>query len=117
MLKVYAYAKCSTCRNAIKFLDAHNVPHKTIPIRDRPPAKGELLKVLAAYDGNIRRLFNTSGGDYKAMKMKDKLPDMTEEEAIELLARNGNLVKRPFVIGNDTALVGFNEEVWRDAVL
>jgi len=117
MIKVYSYAKCGTCRKALKFLDAHDVQYKTIPIRDQPPMKRELLKMLSAYDGNIRRLFNTSGVDYKAMKLKDILPDMAKKDAIGLLAENGNLVKRPFVVGADVALVGFNEDDWRDALL
>ena len=70
--------------------------------------------MLKAYDGNTRKLFNTSGMDYKAMKLKDKLPDMSTVAAIQLLTEHGNLVKRPFVVGGDVAIVGFNEDTWRD---
>ncbi len=117
MLNVYSYAKCGTCRKALKFLDAHSVRYQTTPIRERPPTKGELKKMLDAYDGNVRKLFNTSGTDYKSMNLKDKLPDMSDADALKLLSEHGNLVKRPFVIGDDIALVGFNEEQWRDALL
>jgi Spx/MgsR family transcriptional regulator len=117
MLNVYAYTKCGTCQKATKFLDAHSIPYKTIAIREQPPTKPELTKMLGAYEGNIRKLFNTSGMDYKAMKLKDTLPDMSDKQAIELLTQHGNLVKRPFVVGGDVALVGFNEDVWREALL
>ncbi len=117
MLNVYSYAKCGTCRKAIAFLDRHDIRYKTIPIREQPPTKRELQKMLKAYDGNIRKLFNTSGMDYKAMNLKDTLPDMTTEQAIALLSEHGNLVKRPFVIGGEVAIVGFNEDAWRDALL
>lgn len=117
MLNVYSYAKCGTCRKAIAFLDRHGVSYTTIPIREQPPTKRELQKMLDAYDGNIRKLFNTSGMDYKAMKLKDTLPDMTTAQAIALLSEHGNLVKRPFVIGGRVAVVGFSEDVWRDTFL
>jgi len=116
MLKVYAYANCGTCRKAKKFLETEGIKYKEIAIRETPPAKAELKKMLRAYDGNIRKLFNTSGGDYKAMDLKTKLPAMTDDEAIGLLAEHGNLVKRPFAIGDGVALVGFNEDDWRAAL-
>jgi arsenate reductase len=65
-------------------------------------------------DGNIRKLFNTSGGDYKAMNLKDKLPGMSEKDALELLSKNGNLVKRPFVLGNGIGTVGFDDARWAE---
>ena len=116
MLKVYAYAKCGTCRKAKKFLEAEGIKHQEVPIRETPPTKTELNTMLRAYDGNVRKLFNTSGGDYKAMNLKAKLPDMGDAEAIGLLAEHGNLVKRPFAIGDGVALVGFNEDNWREAL-
>lgn len=69
--------------------------------------------MLQAQSGNLRSLFNTSGGDYKAPGMKDRLPTMSEEEAIRQLASNGNLIKRPFAIAEDVALVGFDEDTWK----
>ncbi|HEU4678180.1 MAG TPA: ArsC/Spx/MgsR family protein, partial [Terrimicrobiaceae bacterium] len=73
------------------------------------------LKAMAAAYGTLRKLFNTSGGDYKALQLGAKLPTMSEEESIRLLAGNGNLVKRPFVIGDGVKLVGFNVAEWEAA--
>ena len=83
-----------------------------IPIRETPPTIAELRTMLAAYDGEMRRLFNTSGLDYRALNLKEKLTEMSEKEALELLTKNGNLVKRPFLLDGDNglALVGFKED-------
>ena len=113
-MKVYAYKNCSTCRKAIQYLDSTKRDYDEIAIRDTPPTKAELRKMLKVYDGDIRKLFNTSGGDYKEMKLKDKLPKMSNEKAIDLLSKNGNLVKRPFVIVGNTGVVGFKLEDWKD---
>ena len=83
-----------------------------MPIRETPPSVAELEKVLANYDGDLKRLFNTAGGDYREMGMKDKLPGMSEKEALELLSKHGNLVKRPILIGKDVALAGFKVAEW-----
>jgi Spx/MgsR family transcriptional regulator len=112
MLKVYAYKNCGTCRKALQFLDSRGIQYQEIPIREQPPKKAELKKMLNDYDGDLRKLFNTSGGDYKEMGMKDKLPTLSQSEAIDLLATHGNLVKRPFVVGEDFGLVGFKPEEW-----
>lgn len=117
MLKVYEYAKCSTCVKAIKFLDAKKVTYKKLPIVDQAPTQKELkemLSVLKENGGNLRNLFNTSGVVYKEMKLSEKLPSMTEAEAIKLLSENGKLVKRPFVIGDNVHLVGFKEDQWKE---
>ena len=84
------------------------------PIRETPPKKSELQTMLKAYDGELKRLFNTSGGDYREQKLGPKLPTMSNKDAIALLAENGNLVKRPFVLGEGVALVGFSESVWQE---
>ena len=112
-MKIYTYAKCSTCRKATKWLEEKGISFKEIPIRETPPSKAELKKMLGYYDGEIRRLFNVSGMDYRSMGLKDKLPQMSEKESIELLNSNGNLVKRPFLLTGDTGLVGFKEEEWK----
>ena len=111
-LKFYAYKNCDTCRKAIKYLDEKGVGYELIPIREQPPTKAELKTMLANHDGNIRKLFNTSGGDYKELNLKEKLPNMTDAEAINLLSKNGNLVKRPFALKAKTGVVGFNVSVW-----
>jgi arsenate reductase len=117
MLTVYVYQKCSTCRDALKWLDDHGVAHQTKAIRETPPSAAELKTALKLLGGDIRKLFNTSGMDYRALGMKDKLPAMSADEAIELLSQNGNLVKRPFVIGNGLALTGFKPEIWKKNLL
>ena len=113
-LKIYAYQNCSTCRKAFKFLDACGAKYTTAPIREQPPTRAELKRMLRLCGRDVRRLFNTSGQDYKRLKMKDKLSKMGEEEVIELLANNGNLVKRPFVLTKTTGLLGFNEVEWEN---
>lgn len=115
-LKVYEYAGCDTCRKARKYLEKNGIDHRLIPIRDQPPTKAELKRALSKHDGNLKKLFNTAGGDYRAAKLGEKLPGMSVTEAIELLASNGNLVKRPFVPTSDGGLVGFREEEWDKAL-
>jgi arsenate reductase len=117
MLRIYVYLKCSTCRDALKWLDDHGVAHEVKAIRETPPTPVELKSALKLLGGDIRKLFNSSGMDYRALGMKDKLPAMSEAEAIGLLAQNGMLVKRPFVLGKDIALVGFKPETWRKTLL
>lgn len=116
MLDVYAYQKCSTCRDALKWLTTRSIPHEVRPIRETPPTVDELKTVLAGTGGDIRKLFNTSGVDYRELGMKDKLPTMSEAEALKLLSSNGNLVKRPFVLGDGKTLVGFKEAEWAQAL-
>ena len=111
-LKVYAYKNCDSCRKAKKHLDKMGLKYELIPIREQPPTKVELRAMLANYDNNIRKLFNTSGEDYKALNLKEKLINMNDEEAIKLLSGNGNLVKRPFAIAGNRGIVGFREEEW-----
>ena len=111
-LKIYEYANCGTCRKALKFLAAHKTDFVRIPIREQPPTKSELQQMLAHYHGEVRKLFNTSGRDYQAMQLKDRLSKMTVDEALDLLANNGNLVKRPFVLTQQHGLVGFKENEW-----
>ena len=114
MLKVYTYAKCSTCRKATKWLEAQGISFDEHPIRDTPPTKAELRAMHKATGGEIRKLFNTSGLAYRAMGLKSKLPDMSQAEALDLLATNGNLVKRPFALDKESGqgAVGFDESIW-----
>ncbi len=111
--KIYAYKGCDTCRKALRYLQEQNIAYTEVAIREQPPTKTELKKMLAIYGGDLRKLFNTSGLDYKALNMKEKLPKLSVDEAIDLLAGNGNLVKRPFVITEQGGVVGFKEEEWR----
>ena len=112
-LKIYTYKNCSTCRNATKFLDAQGIAYTEVPIREQPPSKAELKKMLGYLDGELKKLFNTSGVDYRALKLKDTLPTMNTAKAFDLLHSNGNLVKRPFVLAKGTGTTGFKEDVWK----
>lgn len=111
-IKVYTYANCDTCRRAVKWLRAQDLAFDEIPIRETPPTAAELRTMLAAQGGELRRLFNTSGRDYREQQLGEKLPGMTAEAALAKLAENGNLVKRPFLLAPGAALVGFDEATW-----
>lgn len=115
-LKVYEYSNCSTCKKALKFLDAKQVPYEKIPIVENPPSVDELKQMLSHVGGQIRRLFNTSGQVYREMKLGEKLPEMTETQALRLLSTNGKLVKRPFVLGKNIGAVGFQETEWKKLI-
>ena len=116
-LKVYTYANCDTCRKAVKWLRTHGLAFDERAIRETPPTPAELRTMLAAQGGELRRLFNTSGKDYREQKLGEKLPALGESAALALLAGNGNLVKRPFLLGDKVALVGFDETTWAATVL
>lgn len=114
-VKAYTYAKCSTCRDAAQWLKSRGIAFEELPIRETPPPVSELQTMLAAHGGNLKRLFNTSGRDYREGKIGDKLPGLSVDEALALLSTHGNLVKRPFVLGLGVALVGFDESAWDKA--
>jgi arsenate reductase len=120
-MKIYEYANCSTCKNALKFLDKKGIEYKKISIVEQPPTSAELKKMLAHLGGDLRKLFNTSGQLYREMKLGEKLPSMTEAQAIALLSKHGKLVKRPFVVikdksGEESFLIGFKEDQWKKAI-
>ena len=112
LITVYTLAQCSTCRAAVKWLVARGVKFVEKPIRETPPSVAELRLMLAVQPGGLRRLFNSSGLEYRALGLAQKLPLMSEAEALRLLAGNGSLVKRPFLLGPGVALVGFDEQAW-----
>jgi len=112
MLTVYGYRGCGTCKKAYTYLKENNIPFEEKAIRETPPSIAELRMMLAQYDGKLGALFNTSGGTYREMNLKEKLPTMNTDDALQLLHENGNLVKRPFAISGDKGLVGFKEEIW-----
>jgi arsenate reductase len=118
MLKVYHYAKCSTCQNAIKWLKAHDIEFTGHAIRETPPSAAELTAMLRAHGGNLRRIFNTSGMDYRSLGLAEKLPAMSTAQALALLTANGMLVKRPFAIDVKAGvfLTGFREPEWAKAL-
>jgi arsenate reductase len=112
-LKIYEYDKCSTCKKALKFLDARKVTYEKVPIVERPPSIAELKKMLGFLGGDLRRLFNTSGQVYRELKLSEQLPEMSESQALKLLASNGKLIKRPFALSNTQGTVGFQEAEWK----
>ncbi len=113
-MKFFSYNKCGTCRKAKKILDAYKVSYDEIDITETPPPKSVLKRAIKLK--GMKKLFNTSGEQYKKLRIKDKIGDMTEVQAIELLSRNGRLVKRPIVVDGNRITVGFDEieykEVW-----
>jgi len=111
-IKIYHYERCSTCRKAIKYLSANEIDYEAIPIVENPPTKAELKTALKDLDGEFKKLFNTSGLVYREMKLSQKIKTMDEKEAIDLLHANGKLVKRPFVLTEKGAMVGFKEAEW-----
>lgn len=115
-LKVYIYAKCSTCRNALKWLDARGIAYESLPIRETPPSESELAAVLSHYAGNRKRIINTSSQDYRESGLKDRIDSLGDSELFAELRGQGNLVKRPFVIGAGVQLAGFKEAEWADCL-
>lgn len=108
------YPPCSTCKRAKQWLDDHGLTYETRNIKTVPPTKEELSAWYRASGLSLRRFFNTSGLLYKSMHLKDRLPGMTEDEMLSLLASDGMLVKRPLLIKGDRVLVGFKETLWAE---
>lgn len=108
------YPKCSTCRKANKWLDENGVEYTLRHIADDSPSFDELNEWYRKSGLPLKRFFNTSGMLYREMKLKDRLPEMTEQEQLELLASNGMLVKRPIAVKDETVLVGFKEAEWSE---
>ena len=114
-MKVYQYPVCSTCKKALKFLNAAEVDYENIDITVTPPTIDE-LKTMLEHLGDIKKLFNTSGMVYRELGLKDKLPTMSESEALKLLSSNGKLIKRPFALGDNFGVVGFKEQQWVEMI-
>ena len=106
------YSKCSTCNKAKKYLDSKKIDYTYREIKQDKLSYDELKKVAKLSQLPINKLFNTSGNVYKQNNLKDKLKDMTDEDKLNLLASEAMLVKRPVLIADDFALVGFNEDLW-----
>ena len=111
---IYCYKRCSTCKKAIKFLKDNNATFEEIDYTEHPLSTEQIKKYWHKSGLPLKKFFNTSGLLYKEMQLKDKLPTMSEEEQIQLLATNGMLVKRPLVVNGDTVLVGFKEAEWAE---
>ena len=111
------YPKCGTCQKARRWLDEHQIVCEIRNIKDEKPGVEELKTWVERSGLPLKRFFNTSGLQYKALELKDKLPHMSEEEKLALLASDGMLVKRPLLVGEDSVLVGFREEEYERALL
>lgn len=108
------YPKCSTCRKAMKWLDENNLEYEFRDIKEDNPKVEDLKEWIEKSGLEIKKFFNTSGIIYRENKLKDKLPNMTDEEKIELLATDGMLVKRPLLITEDKVLIGFKEKEYEE---
>lgn len=116
-MQFVCYPKCSTCQKARLFLEQNGVVFEERHIKEQNPTKQELRQWYEQSGLPLKRFFNTSGLQYKALSLKDKLPTMTEEEQLELLATDGMLVKRPILLTGDRVLVGFRQPEWEAALL
>jgi arsenate reductase len=116
-MKIYEFKNCSTCQKALKYLDKRGVKYERLPIVEQPPSKDELksmLKYLKAEGATFKKLFNTSGQQYRELGIAEKIKaGMSEEDAVEILSKNGKLIKRPFVLSEKSGLVGFKEDQWK----
>ena len=110
------YPKCSTCQKAKKWLDGHEIEQTERHIVEENPTYEELKEWYQKSGMPLKKFFNTSGMIYKEMKLKDKLPTMSEDEQLKLLATNGMLVKRPLVVGDDLVVTGFKEAEWEEKI-
>lgn len=113
-MEFLCYAKCTTCQKAKKWLDANEIEYTERPIKEQNPTVEELKAWHRRSGLPLKKFFNTSGLLYKDMKLKDRLPGMSEEEQYALLATDGMLVKRPILVGDDFVLVGFKETEWEE---
>lgn len=114
MLKFICYPKCTTCQKAKKWLDDNNIQYELRDIKLNNPTFEELTNWYNKSGLPLKKFFNTSGLLYKSMELKTKLPTMTEDEILKLLATDGLLVKRPILVGDDFVLVGFKENEWEE---
>lgn len=114
---VLCYPKCSTCQKALKWLDEHGISYTERDIVKDNPSYEELKEWYQKSNLPLKRFFNTSGLLYKEKQLKDRLPSMSEEEQLQLLATNGMLVKRPLVVMENAVLTGFKEKEWEQEIL
>ncbi len=116
MITVYHYPRCGTCKKALKWLEQNGVEAELIDIVEKPPSKKLLTRVLKESGLPVRKLFNTSGQLYREGDYKARLETMSESQALDELAAHGKLIKRPLVVGDGVALVGFREADYAEAL-
>lgn len=114
----YGYRKCSTCRDALKWLEQRGIAVEIREIRETPPSPCELATALRLLGGDRKKLLNTAGAEYRSMGLKDRIDTLSDEALFALIQQNGNLCKRPFLIDetSGTALTGFQAEQWQQAL-
>jgi arsenate reductase len=116
-ITAYHYPKCSTCRDALKWLKAHGFETEGVDIFEQPPSKEELHELLQKSGLELGKFLNTSGEVYREMNLKEKLPHMSEDDILELLSMNGRLIKRPIMTDGERVTVGYKAdhyaEVWK----
>ena len=113
MIKVYCYSRCTTCKKALNWLNENDVEYELTDIKEDHPDEKTLRKYYAMSGLPLKRFFNTSGIPYREMGLSAKLPEMSEDEQLALLATDGMLVKRPLAVGDGFVLTGFREEEWK----
>ncbi|MCI9640761.1 MAG: arsenate reductase family protein [Emergencia sp.] len=116
-MKVYCYPKCSTCKKALAWLDENGAEYELVDIKTQNPDAQQIRSWYEMSGLPLKKFFNTSGMIYREMELSKKLPNMSEEEQIILLASDGMLVKRPLVIGENYVLTGFKEAEWAEKIL
>ncbi|MBR0147003.1 MAG: arsenate reductase family protein [Eubacterium sp.] len=116
MIQVYCYSKCTTCKKALKWLDDRGVKYQLLDIKEQHPDEETLRKYHKDSGLPLKRFFNTSGLQYRALELSKKLPDMSEDEQFRLLASDGMLVKRPLLVKGKTVLTGFKEAEWETVI-
>ena len=116
MLNFICYPKCTTCQKAKKWLDDNKIEYEFRDIKLDNPTLDELTEWYKKSGLSLKKFFNTSGLLYKSLDLKNKLPTMTDDEMLKLLATDGMLVKRPLLIGDDFVLVGFKESEWSEKI-
>ena len=117
MIKVYCYARCTTCKKALKWLEDKGIEHEVLDIKGDNPDIETITSLYRKSGLPLKRFFNTSGIQYRELGLSKKLPDMQEEDQLKLLASDGMLVKRPLLIGDDFVLTGFKEKEWEEHLL
>ena len=117
MLKVYCHSHCTTCKKALNWLEEKGINHEVIDIKAQHPNEETLRKYYAMSGLPLKRFFNTSGIPYREMELSKKLPSMSDDEQLALLATDGMLVKRPLAVADGFVLTGFKEEEWKEKLL
>lgn len=112
-ITIYEYPKCSTCRNAKKWLDEHNVEYNAIHIVENPPSREEIRELYEKSGLELKKFFNTSGKKYRELGLKDKVASASNEELFEILASDGMLLKRPIVTDGEKVTIGFKDEMFQ----